>query len=280
MPGRHVHTHNVLFEELSFDYEYPSTERALPQAPADVPTFAGYPREDGRVGTRNYIAVVAASNCAAHTAELIAESFAGERLPRQRGRRGRVSARRRMRAQCRGRSGATAADARGGVDASERGGRDHSGAGLRDQSDRSLPGQRGRAHGSAGGHDAAIERRYAGDGGCGAGRNRQDDRAGGERAARGDSGIENRAGFELRRLGFVFGHHGESGAGGLLRHAGRDRRDGGAGRDDRDLRRGASPRAARAQSRGGGAAAWFRARLQGLSAPIRRQLRRQSLARQ
>ena len=41
----------------------------------------GYPREDGRVGTRNYIAVVAASNCAAHTAELIARSYEGETLP-------------------------------------------------------------------------------------------------------------------------------------------------------------------------------------------------------
>ena len=33
------------------------------------------------MGTRNYIAVVAASNCAAHTAELIAHSFDGESLP-------------------------------------------------------------------------------------------------------------------------------------------------------------------------------------------------------
>jgi altronate hydrolase len=33
------------------------------------------------VGTRNYIAVVAASNCAAHTTELIAESFRNEELP-------------------------------------------------------------------------------------------------------------------------------------------------------------------------------------------------------
>ncbi len=33
------------------------------------------------MGTRNYIAVVAASNCAAHTAELIAASFEGETLP-------------------------------------------------------------------------------------------------------------------------------------------------------------------------------------------------------
>ena len=41
----------------------------------------GYQREDGRVGTRNYIAVVAASNCAAHTAEMIARSYEGETLP-------------------------------------------------------------------------------------------------------------------------------------------------------------------------------------------------------
>jgi altronate hydrolase len=80
-PGRHVHTHNVSFEELSFDYEFPDRETALAPVPARVPSFLGYPREDGRVGTRNYIAVVAASNCAAHTAELIAASFHGDPLP-------------------------------------------------------------------------------------------------------------------------------------------------------------------------------------------------------
>lgn len=80
-PGRHVHTHNVAFEELSFHYEFPDHEVQVAPPPANVPTFLGYPREDGRVGTRNYIAVVAASNCAAHTAELIASSFDGEALP-------------------------------------------------------------------------------------------------------------------------------------------------------------------------------------------------------
>src|SRR5437870_326878 len=80
-PGRHVHTHNVSFEELSFNYEFPDHETTLSASPAHVPSFLGYPREDGRVGTRNYIAVVAASNCAAHTAELIAESFHGDNLP-------------------------------------------------------------------------------------------------------------------------------------------------------------------------------------------------------
>src|SRR5579884_2044096 len=79
--GRHVHTHNVAFEEIAFEYEFPAAETPLPAPAKDAPTFLGYLREDGRVGTRNYIAVVAASNCAAHTAELIADSYAGERLP-------------------------------------------------------------------------------------------------------------------------------------------------------------------------------------------------------
>ena len=64
--GRHVHTHNVTFEELSFAYEFPAGEISIPRpSQDDAATFLGYQREDGRVGTRNYIAVVAASNCAA-----------------------------------------------------------------------------------------------------------------------------------------------------------------------------------------------------------------------
>ncbi len=78
--GRHVHTHNLAFEELKLEYQFPSGEIALPQKAAS-PTFQGYLREDGRAGTRNYIAVVAASNCAAHTAELIAESYRDQALP-------------------------------------------------------------------------------------------------------------------------------------------------------------------------------------------------------
>jgi altronate hydrolase len=80
-PGRHVHTHNLSYEELQFDYEFPSGEIPLHTAASEAPTFMGYLREDGRVGVRNYIAVVAASNCAAHTAELIAGSFNASDLP-------------------------------------------------------------------------------------------------------------------------------------------------------------------------------------------------------
>jgi altronate hydrolase len=79
--GEHMHVHNVGFEEVSFDYEFPTAEVPIPAVPANAPTFLGYKREDGRAGTRNYVAVVAASNCAAHTAELIAHSFDGATLP-------------------------------------------------------------------------------------------------------------------------------------------------------------------------------------------------------
>lgn len=79
--GEHVHTHNLLYEDPNVDYQFPAGERPLPAPPAEVPTFLGFPRDDGRAGTRNYIAVVAASNCAAHTAELIAASFDGAQLP-------------------------------------------------------------------------------------------------------------------------------------------------------------------------------------------------------
>jgi altronate hydrolase len=79
--GRHVHTHNLSYEELRLNYEFPQSEAAAPRAQAAGPSFDGYLREDGRVGTRNYIAVVAASNCAAHTAESIARSYEDETLP-------------------------------------------------------------------------------------------------------------------------------------------------------------------------------------------------------
>src|SRR5689334_1322029 len=52
-PGQHIHTHNLAFEELHLNYEFPEREAPLPKPPADGPSFLGYLREDGRVGTRN-----------------------------------------------------------------------------------------------------------------------------------------------------------------------------------------------------------------------------------
>jgi altronate hydrolase len=79
-PGEHVHTHNLGYQELD-TAEVTIQERPMAARATSPETFRGYQRADGRAGTRNYIAVVAASNCAAHTAELIAESFADTALP-------------------------------------------------------------------------------------------------------------------------------------------------------------------------------------------------------
>jgi altronate hydrolase len=79
--GSHVHGHNLGYQELQLDYRFPEREAAVPQPRRDAPTFLGYVREDGRVGTRNHIAVAAASNCAAHTVERIARSYEDEALP-------------------------------------------------------------------------------------------------------------------------------------------------------------------------------------------------------
>lgn len=80
-PGDHVHVHNLEYKEIhTTDVETGAANDVhLPHVSSA--TFSGFQRADGRVGTRNYIAVVAASNCAAYTSELIAQSFADEALP-------------------------------------------------------------------------------------------------------------------------------------------------------------------------------------------------------
>jgi altronate hydrolase len=47
---------------------------------SDRRTFLGYRRTDGRVGARNYIAVISIVNCSAHTSREIARYFTSERL--------------------------------------------------------------------------------------------------------------------------------------------------------------------------------------------------------
>lgn len=78
--GEHVHTHN-----LSTALSAQETYRYTPSAPGAVrepvlgPTFLGFPRPDGRVGTRNELWVLCTVGCVAHTARRIAE-VAGQRL--------------------------------------------------------------------------------------------------------------------------------------------------------------------------------------------------------
>src|SRR5690606_41995111 len=58
------------------NYEFGTALTDLPHIPLlKQNTFMGYPRPDGRVGTRNYIAVVGASNCSAFVVDKVAAAF-------------------------------------------------------------------------------------------------------------------------------------------------------------------------------------------------------------
>lgn len=79
--GDHVHTHNLAVEDFARDYAFSSEVQTVDYVPEDQRrTFMGYKRADGRVGTRNYIAVLASVNCSAHTIREIVGYFTPERL--------------------------------------------------------------------------------------------------------------------------------------------------------------------------------------------------------
>ena len=78
-PGTWVHSHNLRTGlEGVLDYRYEPAPRAALPAPV-VPTFLGYRRPDGRVGTRNEIWIVNTVGCVNTAAERIARA-AGERF--------------------------------------------------------------------------------------------------------------------------------------------------------------------------------------------------------
>lgn len=80
-PGDHVHTHNVSVLEFARDYAFGADVRPVAFVPeAERRTFMGYKRADGRVGTRNMVAVIASVNCSAHTCRQIAHHFTPELL--------------------------------------------------------------------------------------------------------------------------------------------------------------------------------------------------------
>jgi len=79
MPGDHVHTHNVDFRNTAMEYEFSTDLRLMPPA-AKQDTFMGFRRENGKVGTRNYIAIITSVNCSATAARMIADYFTPEVL--------------------------------------------------------------------------------------------------------------------------------------------------------------------------------------------------------
>jgi len=80
-PGAMVHSHNTVFREFDRDYAYCADYKPVERVPeAERATFQGYVREDGRVGTRNYIGIASTVNCSATVAHGIADYFTAERL--------------------------------------------------------------------------------------------------------------------------------------------------------------------------------------------------------
>jgi arabinonate dehydratase len=77
LPGDHVHTHNCEFRN-DFERDPAPGENARPTeffTPDAQATFEGLVRADGRVGTRNYIAVLTTVNCSATVAKMVARHF-------------------------------------------------------------------------------------------------------------------------------------------------------------------------------------------------------------
>ncbi len=78
-PGDWVHCHNLVNPPRGEqDVDLPPSMAAADLEPA--PTFQGYMRSDGRVGTRNCIAVIASVNCSAGVAHEVASRFPADRL--------------------------------------------------------------------------------------------------------------------------------------------------------------------------------------------------------
>ena len=72
-PGDHVHVHNLGVEDFAREPDFGADARAVDLVPeGERRTFLGYPRPDGRAGTRNTIAVLSTVNCSAHAAGEIA----------------------------------------------------------------------------------------------------------------------------------------------------------------------------------------------------------------
>ena len=77
--GAHVHTHNLEFRGVDTVYEFSTNLHPVPKATTQD-TFMGYKRATGRVGTRNYIAVLTSVNCSATAARMIAAHFTPDTL--------------------------------------------------------------------------------------------------------------------------------------------------------------------------------------------------------
>ncbi len=79
--GQVLTNKNVLFKEFNRDHNYCSKYKPTKYIENHIEkTFMGYKRKDGRVGTRNYIAIVSTVNCSATVVHEIASHFTSDKL--------------------------------------------------------------------------------------------------------------------------------------------------------------------------------------------------------
>jgi altronate hydrolase len=75
-PGDHVHSHNLAVRDFDRDHAYCRDYVPVELvAEAERRAFRGFRRADGRVGTRNYVAVLASVNCSSSATAAIASRF-------------------------------------------------------------------------------------------------------------------------------------------------------------------------------------------------------------
>ncbi len=79
--GEYVHTHNLAMVEFDRDPGFGLDVKPVDYVlEAERAQFMGYVREDGRVGTRNFIGILSSVNCSATVIKNIAAHFTPERL--------------------------------------------------------------------------------------------------------------------------------------------------------------------------------------------------------
>jgi galactarate dehydratase len=75
-PGDHIHTDNLAIHDVHLRHEFCADARPTDLlSEASRATFRGYKRATGRVGTRNYIAILSSVNCSATVSHAVARHF-------------------------------------------------------------------------------------------------------------------------------------------------------------------------------------------------------------
>jgi altronate hydrolase len=74
--GEWVHEHNCVMADFERDYAHATEAKPTAYVPkAEQATFQGFRRENGGVGTRNYIGILTSVNCSASVAKFMAEEI-------------------------------------------------------------------------------------------------------------------------------------------------------------------------------------------------------------